>query len=502
MSESRLTPQPTLRPAVLIDSNLFIAAEDNPEGHVYGAEAAELVRLVPEVGFQLLLSQGTRSDILQAPPAVRERRHRQLAKYTVLAAAPVNQSVREQFPAVLTSNNSADIEVLNTFATGRARWLVTEDAQMRGRAIRAGLDGVLSLTEALDFLHSLKSPATVHGPAVYEVEGYQVQLGASIFDSLRADYEGFDDWWRDKVSNRPVIVLGDTEDPQGVGVLKAETAPYGLTGDLLKICTFKVAERVQGDKRGELLLRACLDHARQHRLDGCYLEVLPDKQELLAWLAAFGFTVLPGAATVRGEHVLVKHLHPPADTQADVSPADPLSPLAHHIAYGPGSLLLERAHVVPIVDHWLNQLMPDVTGGDLFTGTEGCGNAIRKAYLCHAPTNKLAPGDALLFMRTGAGPSNVCAVGVVEATRRSSEPDDIIAFVGTRTVYSRASIEAQCATHPVLAVLFRHDGPLPHPILISDLVSAGVLNGTPQSITEVSPEGVAWLRQRSQTSDE
>lgn len=62
----------TGRFAVLIDSNVFIAAEAyGADGDPHGREAAALLRLVNQLGYELVVSHGTRSDLLQAPPDLR-----------------------------------------------------------------------------------------------------------------------------------------------------------------------------------------------------------------------------------------------------------------------------------------------------------------------------------------------------------------------------------------------------------------------------------------------
>jgi hypothetical protein len=218
--------------------------------------------------------------------------------------------------------------------------------------------------------------------------------------------------------------------------------------------------------------------------------VLPDKDELLAWLTRFGFVELPGAAADRCQLVMVKRLRP--------APGDPpLPPLEHAVTYGPGSLLLTRAFVVPIQDMWHHLLFPDADEqGDLLAGTEGCGNAIRKAYLCRANTRQVRPGDTLLFAHTGDGPARLTAVGCVEETLASRSVEQLVRFVGTRTVYSHDQIADLCAAGEVLALLFRHDRAIENPVPVADLLADGVLNGVPQSITELSQEAVTWVRPR------
>lgn len=481
--------------SILIDSNIFIAAEDHgTTGHAYGSAASELMRLAQKLGYSLAISHGTHADVLRAPPELRAERRRQLEKYNVLDEVPLSSraQITGQFPTILDANTRADLEVLSTFLTGAADWLVTNDAKLRTRAGRcADPSKVMSLDDALDALRPLFSAGTSL-PAVTEVAAYTIPQDAPIFDSLRASYPGFDTWWTTKVARdqRRALILGDRSSPEGLAVLKPEDEQaHGLRGKVMKMCTFKVSDDYQGTKRGELLLKAVIEHARGIGRDEVYVEVLPESAHLLEWLAEFGFNPLLGATTRLGEVVLAKQLVP--DPMAA-----PLDPLIHNIAFGPGSVNPQAAHVVPVQARWHSRLLPETEDqGDMLAGTWPCGNAIRKAYLCRSNTTHVAPGDLLLFLRTGSGVSEITSVGVVESTLRSASPHDVVRFVSARSVYSYASIQDWCAgKRPVLAVRFRLDRVLAPGWAASTVRSNKVMTASPQSIAGVPEEGMAWVR--------
>lgn len=476
---------------LLLDTNIFIAYEDDSveDPHVNAAAAATLIRTARELGFELLVSSGTGRDVLRAPPELAARRRRALEKYyQQLAAVADNPDIRKQFPAELTSNNRADLEVLSTFAAGVATALVTEDAQMRARAARAGLRNVFSLEEAIDWVTALRAPTLRNAVAARIPPAYQVNTRAPLFDSLRSDYRSFDTWWLDKVVNerRHVIVLDDPGDPTGIAVLKAETGEFGLGDDVLKICTFKTAEGSEQSRRGELLLRAVVDYAAERQHPVAYMTVRPHHEKLLGWLELFGFSRRD--VTPDGQYVMAKAFVP----QLGDAPEDPL---AHQIRYGPRSILVERAYVIPIQAQYHARLFPDSESQVSLLENDACGNAIRKAYLCHASIRRLAPGDAVLFVRTEPrAEARVAAVGVVEETLASGEPDQIAAFVEARSVYSYDEIRAMCDKGEVLAVRFRLDRRIYPPWGKQALISRRVIASSPQSIATVRAEGVAWLR--------
>ena len=186
--------------------------------------------------------------------------------------------------------------------------------------------------------------------------------------------------------------------------------------------------------------------------------------------------------------VYVKRLAP--------QPGDPPLPaLGHAVEYGPGSAHAERAFLVPIQSKWHRRLLPEADWQlALDPLGEPCGNAIRKAYLCRSPSRLLLPGDLLVFILTGEGVARATCTGVVEDTLASSDPDSIVAFVGSRTVYSVPEIRSMTRSGEVLAIRFRLDRVLPRPWTADTLRSRHVMVSTPQSIATAQPEGVEWLR--------
>lgn len=486
VSESRLR--------ILIDSNIFIAVEELGPGHdAHSALAADLLARSSRLGYVVVISHGTRRDLLHAPAQLRSLRERQLTRYHVLAPPALDPSLAAQagFPPSLGANDSADLEVLASLHAGAADWLVTQDRKLLARSVAAGLGSrAFNLEAAIETLTALESSPTAI-PTVNMVKGHEVALHAPIFDSLKADYADFAEWWRGKVAReeRDVILLGEPADPDGLTVLKFESdSPYALTGRVLKLCTFKVSDDLRGTKRGELLLKAAVDYARRNRADRMYVEVAPGLTMLTSWLSEFGFEPQQSARSAAGDVVLVKELTPLGSPHLD--------PLAHNIRYGPGSVRFLQGHLVPIRPEWHARLLPEAEAqSTLFGEQEACGNALRKAYLCHAKSRQIRPGDVLLFVLTG-GIGSVTSVGVVEDTRVSDDAATIVSFVGRRTVYTASEIEALTDKGDVLAIRFRLDRVLEPPWTRSTIQRNGLVKGWAQTITKVRPGGLAWVRQQ------
>lgn len=484
------------RVKILIDSNVYISAERlGVDEDNHSAQAANFLRLANQLGFQIVIAHATRADLLSAPDKTRNMRTRQLMKYAVLEPTPLPCGLEQQagFPVRRSRNDELDLNILAALDVGAADWLVTQDGPLRKRARKAGLgDRVFSLEGAIDTFNALlNKPAGFF--TVQTAKGYQVDRSAPIFDGIREDYPDYDDWWRAKVSREPrdVLVLGTLNNPEAIAVLKIENdRPHGILGRVLKICTFKVSDDFGGARRGELLLSAIVDYARRNNCSSLYVEVLPAKEALLAWLPDFGFRIREGLETSRHEYVLQKRL-----VSVDVPTL--MDPLDYNIAFGPGAIKLASPHFVPIQSRWHRRLFPEAEQQrTLFPREEPCANALRKVYICRAPIRSLQHGDTLLFLRTASGESSVTTIGVVESTLVTQNPDEIVAFAGNRTVYSIKEITRICWEGQALAIKFRQDRVLKRPWTRTLLEVNQGISGSVQSIQSVKPEGIPWISQQ------
>ncbi len=480
---------------ILIDTNVFIAAESTAEApHANGQLAREFYRLATGLGHTLCLAAGVVDDVERHKDEAHKRRRRnQLERYHILKPIeiPANFQARGGYPPRINQQSKVDMTLLLALERGAAAWLVTEDQRILPHAKALGLEERLfSLRDAVDVLaRQRQQPIAV--PAVQMITGYELDPADSIFEDFAPEYN-IRRWLREKVAAeaRPCLVMRDDGALDAVVILKEEfDDSWGLPGRILKVCTFKVATRARGVKRGELLLWTIFEHARTNEFDSVFVEAFDHEVEIVQLFECFGFTER-GRTGRAGEMVLGKLLHP--DTVGMH-----LEPLEFNVTYGPGALRPDRVFLVPILPHWHRDLFPvaDDSGQlSLYEGVTDQGNAIRKAYVCHSGSRQLRPGDTLIFLRTRER-RMVNVVGVVEATLRSSDPTAVLAFTGRRTVYKPAEIGEMCSRREVLAIRFRLDRVLDTPITPDELIERRVMARSPQSIQQVNDEGaLAWLR--------
>jgi hypothetical protein len=484
----------------LLDTNAFIAVEPLTDGDVEAGSlaGARLLRLLAEGNHELFVHPAARVDIARDADTGRRRaREIQFEKYRQLASPP---GVPEQWAAFIPtvaadSNDDVDHRHLAAVAADAVHYLVTEDQRLHRKARRIGInERVLTVPGALAVLEALFGAAYLPPPAVEPIWAYQLDDADPIFHSLRETYPGFDGWLRRaKLDHRPGWVIRDRGDRYAaLTLVKPEENgnDAGLDGRVLKISTFKVSEGHSGLRYGELLLKTVFGYAEVNDYDGLYVTTYEDRQpSLLRLLDDFGFL---DAGHHGDELILAKRLCPTVDELRR------LTPLELHVAFGPplAKVVDGQVFVVPIEPRFSRRLFPELRGQLELTPTvTPYGNAIKKAYLCHAPTRRIAPGATLLFYQS-KDERAVVAIGVVDDTVVSSDPAMIASVVGTRTVYAMPEIQTMSQRGDILALLFRQASLLTDPIPLGVLIDAGLLRAHPQSITTLKQGGADWLKAR------
>lgn len=480
---------------LLFDTNAFIACEDiSPTYlHANAVVATRLRELAEANGCDLFLHGGTRDDLDRSKDKALVTASRlKMRQWKILDDPYARPGLLQQagYTPPLSPNDLVDLQMLTALDSNAVDLLITEDKRLRKHATTAGFaERVLSLQGGVEYLERLFSEP-VHLPTVERRVAHTLNRDDPIFDTLRDDYADFHTWFA-KVCHEHrdcLVIIGQEGAIEAVAILKIETdSPRGLHGNVLKVCTFKVAAAAGGAKRGELVLKAVFLYAYEKDVDYIYVEVFPEHDGVVRLFELYGFHSLD-AVSDRGELVLVKNRRPPSDTAE-------WDPLAYHRDFGPPAVLVRDAFVVPIQPKWHDILFPELRVEDQLFGPDPSGNAIMKAYLSTASITMLQPGSVLLFYRS-EDKHAVTVIGVVDTVRRLTDPVEVRRFVSLRTVYSDADIRRFCANpRGVLAILFRHDRSLPEPWSRELLEDVGVINGPPQSIQHVQSEGgLSWLQ--------
>ncbi len=510
---------------LLLDTNIAIALEDpSPVNAVdaafaNGCEKHGIARYVADPNYK---------DVQRDKDAARrEQTLSKLDKYPRLrnVALPSKDQLEARFGKTRSVNDECDVELLGILDVGVVDFLISNDAGLKRRGERAGIGSrVLDVPDALAWLKQSYEPLSVELPYIEDVPAYEVDLGDVFFDSLRQDYPGFDDWFRSKCisGHRPCWVVKVESELAGLVIRKEEPANeadcVAKDGKILKISTFKMSPRFQGEKFGEQLLKQVLWWAQTNDFSVVYLTAFEKQTALMYLLDRFGFQVTKTLSN--GELVVERRMYqsglPVQDS--DMDPAEYSRSI--YPRYSDGSDV--QKFVIPIRPEYHKILFPEISdtvdpeveqldmfGKVVVDGNRTPGNTIRKVYLCRASTKKMRPGDVVYFYATKeplyARSQSITSVGVIEAVHEVNSMENLVQLTARRSVYTVKQMEELLAARegPIKVIdflLIRH---LPRPIPLSELCSQGVfINHPPQSITSVPPNRYTELLKLLSKSDD
>ena len=120
-----------------------------------------------------------------------------------------------------------------------------------------------------------------------------IDLSDSFFDSLRADYEGFDEWFHLKSDNKAFVSTNDDGLIDGFLYLKVEdeaildTTPSFERKKRVKLGTFKI--NAHGTKLGERFIRIMFKYAMSNRILEIYVTIFDKHAGLIKLLTKYGF---------------------------------------------------------------------------------------------------------------------------------------------------------------------------------------------------------------------
>ncbi len=487
---------------ILVDTNILIPLED-PSAN-FTCQLAELNRLMSGK-HALLFHPGTCDDIRRdKDPARQAMMLQRLSKYNSLDTPPELSSDEEidLFGAPRKDNDRVDNLILYALHRNCVHWLITEDSGLHKKARNIGQsDRVLRVEQALVALRTQEPDSSRLHPHLDDLPCHAIDLPNPFFDSLRAGYGGFDQWFVGKCSKegRRAWVCHSEGTIHSLCIYKPEQDEVvtndhqRLKGKSLKLCTFKV--ETQGYKLGELMLKQAFGYAVKNNLEYVYATVEPDQHTFLeSLLQDFGFEPI-GTDVAGRDLVYVKYFPVELPVTTD-------SNLDYAIKYYPGFRLNgNTGYLVPIKPQYHQILFPEAQRqDDLFTAiSNSAGNSIKQAYLCKANCKSIAPGDVLFFYRT-QDEMAITTYGIVDHFMVESDAEEIYQWVAKRTVYSYDEIEDMSGSQ-VKVILFRLVGHLDQPITYKQLQQLGVVKGPIQSITSLSNDNTKTIIREARIND-
>jgi len=445
---------------ILIDTNIVIPLEDSSK--VLEDSFSELLQLSNENNHQVLVHPYSLDDLERDKDEVRKKSlQSRLEKYKSLDSPPQfdDDFINKNGLTPKRDNDRVDNSMLAAVYLNAAHWLITEDRGIHKKASRLGISNkVYYIQQAVEALQGLyPNRYEVELPNIENLFLYDIDLKDSFFDSLREDYDRFNEWFEDKQAEgrKAKVVKDEHSQVNAILIYKEERGEIvtndnrGLPGKSIKLSTFKVGEQVRGQKIGELFLKSAFEEARKNGCDYVYLTIHPEKHEYLKDLCEdFGFYEYGIDIKNNRDLVYVKDIGYKNGGECE----DAFDFYRH---YSPSFHCqgVEK-FIIPIRPEYHSILFADnQKQRPLITFNKAAGNTIKKAYLSHTPLKHMRPGDLLLFYRSGDWKA-ITTLGIVEKFFISSDPDEIASEVAKRTVYSISDIEEMCHK-PTRVLLFR-----------------------------------------------
>lgn len=259
-----------------------------------------------------------------------------------------------------------------------------------------------------------------------------VDLSDGFFDTLKAQYSEFSDWFAKKAkAGAPVYVVDDeaTGALRGFIYLKREDGPVLdvepplSSAPRLKVGTLKLVAR--GTKLGELIIKRIFDRAIEENVDEIYVTVFDTHQKLIDLFKRYGFEQKGVKRTLNGtERVLVRSLtkltgdiikdYPYVHTNGRDIYLLAIKPCWHTGLFADSILKTEDPEFVKDVSH---------------------SNTIHKVYVAGLSLTRMKRGDVVVMYRTtdingrAKYRSVATSICVVEETRSWKDFTSTKAFV-------------------------------------------------------------------------
>ncbi|OWY15565.1 GNAT family N-acetyltransferase [Thioclava sp. F34-6] len=490
----------------LIDTNVFIGLEDDRE---IDPNFSHLLQLASKHSVRIFVHEAARDDIARDKDTSRRRISlSKFAKFAPLSKVRglTTSELSRKFGYLRKANDVVDATLLHALSLDLADFLVTEDRKLHERARKHApelSDRLLFVADATSLLESIYEPIDVPIRYIEEIEAHAVPLDDPIFESLRDDYDKFDEWWKKCVSELRkcwIVARPGSQGIAGILVRKDEASRYSdatLSGTkILKICTFKVAPENRGIKLGELLLKQVLWFAQTNGYDLVYLTTYPKQNALIELLDYYGFQQtlerddgeLLYEKTFSRERLILPEGESVFSAQRTNYPRFSTESFIH--GYG-----------VPILEAYHDELFPelrDLRQADMFEhvglygGPSRPGNTIRKVYLSRSSANLKEPGSLLFFYKgkSKSTPSQaITSVGIFENMELAHSTKELMQLAQRRSVYSEAQLDKLGATYdrPVKVINFLLAGYFREPVDLKELREIGAIKHHPsQSIFQIN----------------
>ena len=272
----------------------------------------------------------------------------------------------------------------------------------------------------------------------------EINLSDPFFNSLKEDYEGFEDWYKKKIANHEdaYVQYDNNSNLRGFLYIKMEeqkiiddVIPCIEADRILKVGTFKID--AHGTRMGEQFLKVLFDYAIDKDADVCYVTIFEKHKGLIDLISQYGFKEWGIKETgEKKEKVFLKNMR---SVVGDVFSDYPLVKCKGTRKYLLSIYPKYHSKMFPesILTNESRNIIKDIS----YT------NSIRKNYVCSMQgADDLTTGDLIVLYRTAesgrtaeysAVATTVCTVTEVRQQDSFKDFEDFYAFTSKYTVFER-----------------------------------------------------------------
>ncbi|WP_373766362.1 N-acetyltransferase [Glaesserella sp.] len=273
-----------------------------------------------------------------------------------------------------------------------------------------------------------------------------INLDDSFFDSLKADYKEFTDWFNKKKNNNEgaFIFLNSKGLLDGFLYLKNEDeelndiTPKQPRKERLKIGTLKI--NPHGTRLGERFIKKVFDISLVRNIDEIYVTLFEKHTALLNLFQKYGFEARAKKLTQNGcELVLFKNI---SQITGDIVKDYPNTPE------------ISNRYLISLYPQWHSRLLPDsiLKNEDptLLIKDTSHTNSIHKIYLTSMfGTERIKTGDTLVIYRTADGANaeyssvatSICVVEEVKNINAFKSLDEFLRYTLPYSIFSEQELE-------------------------------------------------------------
>ncbi|MGU3359661.1 N-acetyltransferase [Methylobacterium sp. M6A4_1b] len=264
-----------------------------------------------------------------------------------------------------------------------------------------------------------------------------IDLEDEFFDSLRADYDGFDKWYNSKLKQNCYVV--DNVSKAGIRgflYLKVENEEVGdvypvmPAAKRLKIGTLKIM--AHGTKLGERVLKKAFDTAIAEDASEIYVTIFPKHVGLIKLFERYGFTK---CGMKKDEFVFCRKMK--------IHTGDIVKDYPHI------SLAGNRYYLLAIYPEYHTKLFPDsiLHNEDVNLVQDiSYTNTIHKVYIAKMPLTRMKRGDIVIMYRTtdrtgqARFRSVITSICVIEEVKRKKDFASLVEFLKFSVPHSVFSV--------------------------------------------------------------